>query len=225
MLQGLRREGLKYAFSPIWFESQDVTQASGAVRKKRLASIRNKIRMQVWRRYWVAIVMRRENERQARDTRDLQKKYGPTARALMNDVHEFIRELAEKRQTDVDGVFPTFSKWLEMRFANQWETFGVSSGVADFGMVQWKGRPLNAIIARSLIQQKNRHLGKYEDSCFIIGLVDDPEFGMRRERFDVDCSKNSFVGNWKITNAFQSQWFAKDVVPAGNSQLHLPSKQ
>src|SRR5450759_2321980 len=50
---------------------------------------------------------------------------------------------------------------------NQWETYNVSSDVADFGTVQWNSRPLDAIIVKSTIQQKNRILGKYEDHCYI----------------------------------------------------------
>jgi Family of unknown function (DUF6444) len=91
---------------------------------------------------------------------------------------------------------------------NQWETYNVSSDVADFGTVQWNSRPLDAIIVKSTIQQKNRILGKYEDHCYMFGLVDDVEFGMERDPFVVDCESGSSVSKWKVGERFQSQWNA-----------------
>jgi hypothetical protein len=90
-----------------------------------------------------------------------------------------------------------------------WETFNVTSDVADFGSVQWNGRPLDAIIVKSVIQQKNRVLGKYEDNCFMFGLVEDVEFAMQREPFSVACeSGNKVMTTWKVGKKFQSQWNA-----------------
>jgi hypothetical protein len=110
---------------------------------------------------------------------------------------------------DVYHRFPNFSDWLDKRFADQWETFNVSSDVADFGTVQWKGRPLDAIIVKSVVQQKNRILGKYGDYCYMFGLVDDPEFQMQRDQIALDCeSGQSTVVKWKVQEKFQSQWNA-----------------
>jgi hypothetical protein len=65
----------------------------------------------------------------------------------------------------------------------------VSSDIADFGTVQWSGRSVDAIIVRSVIQQKNRILGKYEDRCYLFGLVDDREFTIRRDPIAVVAIK------------------------------------
>lgn len=87
-------------------------------------------------------------------------------------------------------------------------TFEVSSDVADFGTVQWNGRALDAIIVKSVIQQKNRLLG--QSVIILFGLVDDPEFSMQREAFAVDCDNGArFIKNWTIGKRFQSQWNAK----------------
>ena len=139
----------------------------------------------------------------------MRQKNGVRARGLMNNMHDFIRGLAEKRLDDIHGVFPTYSNWRNRRFADQWETFNVISDVADFGTVQWDGRPLDAIIVRSTVQQKNRILGKYEDHCYMFGLVDDREFTMQRDQFAVDCeSGGRAIDKWKVGEKFQSQWNA-----------------
>jgi hypothetical protein len=72
-------------------------------------------------------------------------------------------------------------------------------------------RPLNAIIVKSVIQQKNRTLGKYENSCFMFEVVDDVEFAMQRELFSTSCdSAGASISSWKIGKNFRSQWNAED---------------
>ena len=127
----------------------------------------------------------------------------------MNGVSDFARGLADKRLNDVNDLFPSYSNWLNERFAQQWETFNIISDVADFGTVRWKGRSLDAIVVKVIIQQKNRILGQYEDACYMFGLVDDPEFKMQRDQFSVDCSNAAgFLRKWEIGEQFQSQWNA-----------------
>lgn len=139
--------------------------------------------------------------------RKLRQSNGVKARGLMNGIHDFVRGLADKRLNDVKHLFPDYSNWLDRRFADQWEAFNVTSDVADFGTVQWSGRALDAIIVKSVIQQKNRILGKYEDRCYMFGLVDDHEFMMQRDPFAVDCdSGGGFLRKWKVGEKFQSQW-------------------
>ena len=101
----------------------------------------------------------------------------------MNGIHDFVKALAEKRASDKDD----YSNWLNRRFADHWETFEVTSDVADFGIVQWSGRPLDAIMVKTVIQQKTRLLGQYARDCFMFGLVDDVEFAMQRDLFAVNC--------------------------------------
>jgi hypothetical protein len=74
------------------------------------------------------------------------------------------------------------------------------------GTVKWEGRTLDAIVVKSLIKQKNAILGKYDASCFTFGLVDDPEFGMSRGPFAVDCGNTGFVNSWETNKGFNSEW-------------------
>lgn len=127
---------------------------------------------------------------------------------MRNGIHDIVKGLAEKRLNDTNQFFPAYSNWLSRRFEDQWETFNVSSDVADFGTVQWNGRPVDAIIVKSVIQQKNRILGKYEDHCYMFGLVDDREFAMQRDPFGLDCESLNALNKWKVGEKFQSQWNA-----------------
>jgi hypothetical protein len=68
-------------------------------------------------------------------------------------------------------------------------------------------RTLEAIMVKSVIQQKNRILGRYSRDCFEFGFINDVEFAMEREFFAVDCDKGKDnINNWAIGNQFKSQW-------------------
>jgi tetratricopeptide (TPR) repeat protein len=212
LVKGLRREQIKYKFAPVWFEVKDVEQATFDVSDVKEQGIRKdaaKVHAQQADDALAAIRLANKQSEKSEIERGLRQKNGVRARALTNGVHDFIRGLAEKRLYDNDHIFRDYSSWLNGRFEDQWETFNVNSDVADFGTVQWNGRPLDAIIVRSVVQQKNRILGKYEDHCYLFGLVDDREFTMQRDLFAVDCDSGvGTVSKWKVGEHFQSQWNA-----------------
>jgi hypothetical protein len=212
LLQALRRDQIiKYSFAPVWFEVKDVEQATFDTNDARKQEILKKAEKNRADDAAKALELKRLQDQQSQKSeieRQLRQKNGVRARGLMNGIHDFVRGLAEKRLNDTNNFFPNYSNWLDRRFRDQWETFNVSSDVADFGTVQWNGRPVDAIIVRSVIQQKNRILGKYEDHCYMFGLVDDREFTMQRDPFAVDCESGGAVSKWKVGEKFQSQWNA-----------------
>jgi hypothetical protein len=212
LTNALRRENISYSFAPVWFEVRDVEQATFDTRDSREQDIRKqaeKDRAQKDQSALDAIRLADKQSQKGEVERGLRQKNGARARGLMNSIHDFVRGLAEKRLNDNNDFFPNYSNWLNRRFADQWETFNVSSDVADFGTVQWNGRPVDAIIVKSVVQQKNRILGKYEDHCYEFGLVDDREFTMQRDPFAVDCDSGaSTINKWKVGEKFQSQWNA-----------------
>ena len=211
LMQALRREQIKYTFAPVWFEVKDVEQATFDMRDAREQEIRKQAEKDRALKEQQALEAKRLAEQQTQKNeieKKLRQKNGPRARGLMDGISDFATGLAEKRLKDIKGLFPIYSNWLDSRFAHQWETFNVISDVADFGTVQWKGRPLDAIIVKSVIQQKNRFLGQYEDTCFLFGLVDDPEFQMQRDQIAVDCQQRQRVSKWKVGEQFESRWNA-----------------
>jgi hypothetical protein len=212
LMQALRREQIKYAFAPIWFEVGDVERATFDTNDARKQEIFKKAEKDRALRGQQTLEEKRLKDQQSQKSeieRGLRQKNGVRARGLMNGIHDFVRGLAEKRLNDTNNFFPNYSNWVDRRFRDQWETFNVSSDVADFGTVQWNGRPVDAINVKSVIQQKNRILGKYEDHCYMFGLVDDREFTMQRDPFAVECDSGvSTVNKWKIGEKFQSQWNA-----------------
>jgi hypothetical protein len=211
LMQALRREKLHYTFAPVWFDVGEVERATfdtNDARKQEIFKMAEKDRADKAAR---ELEEKRQKDQQSQKSeieRGLRQKNGVRARGLMNNTHDFVRALAEKRLDDTNGFFLSYSNWLNKGFQDEWETFNVSSDVADFGTVQWSGRPVDAIIVKSVIQQKNRILGKYENHCFLFGYVDDREFAMQRDAFAVDCESVSTLNKWKVGEKFQSQWNA-----------------
>jgi hypothetical protein len=153
-------------------------------------------------------IKNKENEKSEIE-RKLREANGAKARGLMNYIHDLVSAMAEKRPVEDANLFPAYSKWLDERFGDQWQTFNVSSEVADFGTVQWEQRPLTAVVVKTVVQQKNRILGKYDKRCYLFGYVDDEEFTMLRDPFALDCSDSGDLGKWKIGERFRSQWNAE----------------
>jgi hypothetical protein len=211
IMLALHRDDVNYIFSSVWWDDKDVDRATFDVRDAKEQANRKQEEIDRALSKEKALVAEREKNKQSQKTeieRRLREKNGVRARGLMKDIHDFVRQLAEERLSD-NRPFPSYSNWLNARFADQWETYNVISDVSDFGTVQWNGRPLDAIIVRSTIQQENRILGQYKDQCYMFGLVDDPEFRMTRDFIDVDCdSGGNDVSKWKVQEKFQSQWNA-----------------
>jgi hypothetical protein len=69
----------------------------------------------------------------------------------------------------------------------------------------WNYRAVN-LSTESVIQQKNRILGRYEDQCFMFGVVFDPEFAMQRDPVVAECKDEQSINRWQVGESFQSQW-------------------
>ncbi|MDR3413470.1 MAG: hypothetical protein P4L87_21365 [Formivibrio sp.] len=211
IMLALRRDGLKYAFSPVWWSDKDLDQATfDANDKTRQKIVKDEaLKQQEKAQHDLEMQRQKDNEKNKTEIeRKLREKYGVRARGLENAIHEVVIKVAENRPVKGGDFFPGYIESMDRRLADHWETFDVNSEVADFGLVQWQHRSLDAIVVRSVIHQKNRILGKYEDRCYFFGMVDDGEFGVQRDPIAVDCGDTRSVNNWKIGKSFQSQWNA-----------------
>jgi hypothetical protein len=208
----LRREGKRFEFAPLWFSDDRVREVGTAVLKKVEAEKQAK---EDRNRMDEAARKQREAQRQVIEA-GLRKQYSPRAIGLRDRVQGLIKQTADKpldgtrrRARETEGTFPYFSNWLNKRFDDQWETTEVRSDVEDYGTVQWKDRNLEGVIVRASISQKNAIQGVRRTECFMFGFVEDVEFSMSRDLFDVDCEKsNNIVAAWKARRVFNSLWRA-----------------
>jgi hypothetical protein len=209
-MEALRRDRIAYAFSPIWFEPQEVAQATFDENDAHRQELEKQALADREKSEQSALEELRKKNKESQKSeieRQLRIKYGVRARGLKNDVQDAIKSVTERRK--IDGRFPSFSNWIERRSSDQWQTFEVTADISDFGTINWGGRTLDAVIVKAFIQQKNRMLGKYDTGCFLFGFIDDVEFVMQREPFSVPCNDSAeFIKKWTIGRSFQSQWNA-----------------
>jgi hypothetical protein len=211
IVQALRRDKIKYAVAPVWWGDKEVAQAAFDAHDAVQQELLKQQDLERKRKQDEALQAERDKNKQSQKSeieRKLREANGTKARGLMNYIHDLVSGTAEKRPVENADLFPSYSNWLDRRFADQWETFNVSSDVADFGAVQWEHRPLDAVIVKTNVHQKNRILGRYEDKCYLFGFVADEEFSMLRDSFAVDCSDAAYTNKWKVGERFQSGWNA-----------------
>lgn len=211
IMLALRREKMKYWFAPLWWDEREADQATFDARDAAQQEILKQKDIDRKRTAAAELQAQRDKDKQNQKTeieRKLRDANGTKARGLMNYVHDVVRGMAEERPVENADLFPAYSNWLNQRFTDKWETFNVGSDVADFGTVQWDHRQLDSVVVKTIVHQKNRILGKYEDRCYLFGFVSDDEFSMLREPFAVDCDDTGAVNKWKVGERFKSLWNA-----------------
>lgn len=213
ILAALRRDSVKYAFAPVWWHDKQVAEATFDVHDIAEQEVLKKKEAERKQNEENALKEQRNKDTENQRTeieRKLREANGTKARGLMGYVQGLVGAMADQRPAEGSDLFPGYSAWLNQRFADHWETFSVYSSVADFGTVQWQSRQLDAVVVETIIQQKNRILGKYDIRCYRFGFVNDDEFNMLRDPFVFDCSDKKDVTDWKIGEHFQSRWNAAD---------------
>jgi uncharacterized protein len=211
MMLALRREQIKYTFAPVWWDSKVVAQAAFDANDAKQQEILRKKDFERKKKEQDALEDLREKNKQNQKTeieRKLREQNGTKARGLMNYIQDLVSGMAFNRSVKNASLFPVYDDWLKGRFIDRWETFNVTSDVADFGAIQWHGRPLDAIVVKTIVQQKNRILGKYEERCYLFGFINDDEFDMLRDSFSIDCDDASDFKEWKTGGQFHSRWNA-----------------
>jgi hypothetical protein len=210
----LRNERKLYEFAPIWFETDQVDAVSSKlVRQRDQAEANAKAQKEI----------DKERNKQLEDQKNtveakLRRENGPRANALRDRIHNLIQDLpknaaeeaqrrTERRAVEMEHLFPQYLTWLNKRFGDRWETAAVTSDIDDFGALEWNGRPLDGMIVRTMVKQRNRIRGEIKTDCFLFGLVDDVEFSMWRDLFTVECEKSErLLTDWKVRRQFVSKW-------------------
>jgi hypothetical protein len=152
IMHALRREKIKYSFAPVWWDEKEVDQATFDAHDAAEQEIRKQKDIERKRAEEEALQAEREKNKQNQKTeieRKLRETSGTKARGLMNYVHDLVSGMAEERPVENAGLFPAYSNWLNQRVIDKWETFNVSSEVADFGTVQWDHRQLDAVVVKT----------------------------------------------------------------------------
>jgi hypothetical protein len=133
----LRREKMKYTFAPVWWDEKDAVQTTFDVHDATQQEILKQQDLDRKRKAEEALQAERDRSKETQKgeiERKLRDANGTKARGLMNYIHDLVSAMAEKRAVENADLFPSYSQWLDRRFADQWETFNVTSDVADLAL-------------------------------------------------------------------------------------------
>ena len=86
-----------------------------------------------------------------------------------------------ERHLGVRQKYPQFVNWFEGALRDGWELLSIDSALSDYGIVEWKGRVLEAGFAEARLRMQNRDRGEYQDNCYVFGYVLDKEFDRARD--------------------------------------------
>jgi hypothetical protein len=229
LLAGMTRDGIAHHLTPIWFESERVAEAREAViaeddeRLRALAALRQD-------REAEALRAREQREtaealRQAREE-ELRANYAQEARGAFNDLQDaaFIIFDSEDLPNEIRNLFPEFSRWRDTHLDEGWEFIDRSVELVDFGLADWDTRRLEAVVIRVDLESSNPVLGRYEQTCIVMGYLIDTEFERRRDAFETRCAGAAeLVEDWQKGRNFNSRWVARLAdqggIPSGGDQL------
>ena len=216
VLAAAEREKLSTTVLPLWFEEQAVGEIQASLdrdkasraeaeeaRRRRLADEAEQDRV------------RRENlgEEKARQEAALRDQYESIAEGLAADagdqIKSFVETPAAPQQDAVAEVFPGFAAWYRDQLSAGWElqSDGYGSELVDYGTTRRDGRALDTVFVQTTIGMKHRDLGKYQATCFLMGVVVDQEFARYRDVFEKPCDEaEPQLGGWKAAHGFESRW-------------------
>jgi hypothetical protein len=96
------------------------------------------------------------------------------------------------------------------------------SALSDYGIVEWKGRVLEAGFAEARLRVQNRDRGEYQDNCYLFGYVLDKEFDRARDAVVVKCKEQAAIERYKLGQRFSSRWIAEALPPSGPELISTP---
>ncbi|MGY6643800.1 MAG: hypothetical protein ACXIVD_01140 [Salinarimonas sp.] len=215
LLAGMTRDGIAHHLTPIWFDSERVAEAREAViaeddeRLRALAALRQD-------REAEALRAREQREtaealRQAREE-ELRSTHGQEARGAFNDLQDaaFLIIDSEDLPNETKNLFPEFSRWRDTHLDEGWEFIDRSVELVDFGLADWDTRRLEAVVIRVDLESRNPVLGRYEQTCIVMGYLIDTEFERRRDAFETGCTDAAeLVEDWQKGRNFNSRWVAR----------------
>ena len=140
---------------------------------------------------------------------------------IFSEIKEYV-ELPTERHLGVRQKYPQFVNWFEGALRDGWELLSIDSALSDYGIVEWKGRVLEAGFAEARLRMQNRDRGEYQDNCYVFGYVLDKEFDRARDAVVVKCNEQAAIERYKLGQRFSSRWIVEALPPSGSELISTP---
>jgi uncharacterized protein len=223
--EALTRANIPFAFSSVWITPQDLDAEVAKIAEANRREAQQATERGQREADEAALRAQRSKDIEsalAAEQQTLRTKYDSSARAAVSaittEVNSVVTNLvadkperttknvaADKQESAVD-FFPLFAAWLASMKADHWAIMTMNFDIQDYGTAEFKGRTLEAALARVSIRLKNPILGEYKDACFVIGQLVDPEFNTFREALDAKCEDDQIIAAWQAGHSFKTRW-------------------
>jgi hypothetical protein len=216
VLEGAKIAKVKYHVLPIWFSTADFDDERAAIANKYQSCLRQVTELK--RVQGDSAAIRKNQAEQNDESRkalqdQLRKENGVAARSFESAVYSEIKEYLESPKDKHVGVrqkYPQFVRWYEADLLNGWELMSSDSALADYGVVEWKGRVLATGFVEIRTHLRNRSLGEYQHNCHVFGYILDNEFDVAREPIVASCQDDA-IAKYKMGRKFASRWIVTNA--------------
>lgn len=213
-------------FLPIWFADRQVENAQIALDAEVQAqagveqALEERLRLDAEafarRREAAAIEqqrLREENDLEFRAVTDRLQSIVSEAVAFSFEV-ELSSERYQETYSQLQGLDPTSGKSIlhplivDMQQAalEGWEITSINLNREDFGDAIFNERDVQGVVVQIQIEMRNAIVGRYENYCRRMMLIDDEVFSMLRKVSLTECDQNLALESWRTENVFNSRW-------------------
>ena len=212
LMPALSRASLDHAIEPFWVAPDAVAAERARVERASLARTQGVEDRRREREAREALRARRDAERAATATmrtQALREEHGPRAREMQQAAIELLAPVLAPRPAGPGArLFGTLAAWSHDRHEDYWTIEDVTHEIADFGMVDWRGRRVEAVLLRVEPRLVNRDRGERRTECFLLGVVWDGEFDRWRDPVETPCADAGPIESWRTGHAMESLWLA-----------------
>lgn len=210
LTSALRRDQIAFRYLPIWIEPAELEAMRKSLAERKTQEVQQEAdrrRRTEDEQRLAAAKANEESVVKAKRQEELQQQYGALARAFEGTLTNEFKDFVEGRSRRTGDKYPEIGLWYQKQLQDHWELMTVETSLRDYGVVDFKGRSLEAAFARTNIKMRNRILGEYKEHCFVTGFISDKEFEMEREPIGVTCDDpKGAVVDYRQGQRFTSRW-------------------
>ena len=220
-LRGAETAGLTPKVLPVWVTEKTVTarlkqlnakrKASKYAEGKRIAALQRQ-------QAEAAAKIKAEAEQLEARQKKYRVKYAAKVKSLVAKIDEQLLGVRDRIDRALDAkkgvrselkslfLWAALPNWYADQRMKGWAFESTVPAPKDYGIMEWRGRKIEAIVGQIRFLMKNRQLGDYSDTCWYVGYINDTEFSMYREYFISRCEDRSGLKAWKDRHKFETRW-------------------
>ena len=210
LLTALDRDKQDYVMVPRWFLTGEFIETKAYIDGLSNASDQELAKKSQEREARInlekAKLKKAEEERIAKQTL-LRDKNLDAAMGILEPMADSIKQnILNGSESKELSMFEQLNKKITGLKEDLWKFKEVDYSLVDYGIADWQGREVSAVVARFFYKSENAAQGVLRTDCALIGYLVDKEFDQNRDPILTGCDQPSDVQNWMQSRKFISLW-------------------